>query len=305
MSDAAHGVSRAARTLAAALEPTIGQVYFAPEAHEAYTALGFGPSPASFDGLHMPDGAAYFTSRGSLLGQVAPTVVAATFAVFNPAAVVPAVTHGWSLTDALTIRTARREAGAAQLERIVGPILAPNDTTAVRTAADLLERAVAPLRPEGRSLFAGARDHFIDTTNPWERFFQLGDMLREYRGDAHIAAWIAAGIDATEMNLLSEQYMGIPARTYARTRAWSDEQFDAAVARLRARGWMNATGGLTDSGRAGRESIETATDLQVAPTVAALGSDLTDLIAILGPWGAAVKAGHGYPGGAADLWPNR
>src|SRR4051812_11483423 len=74
--------SRAARQLAAALEPCIGQVYFAPEAHAAYVALGFGPSPADVRGLALPDGAAYFTSRGSLMGRVSPSVVAAAFAVF-------------------------------------------------------------------------------------------------------------------------------------------------------------------------------------------------------------------------------
>ena len=91
--------SKQARRLAAALEPCIGQVYFAPEAHAAYEQLGFAASPASFDGLAMPDGAAYFTSRGSLMGKVSPSVVAAAFAVFNPEAVVPAVAYGWSLTD--------------------------------------------------------------------------------------------------------------------------------------------------------------------------------------------------------------
>src|SRR4051812_4362885 len=111
--------SRRARQLAAALEPCIGQVYFAPEAHAAYEALGFGPSPGSPGGLALPDGAAYFTSRGSLMGRVSPRVVAAAFGVFNPEAVVPAVTFGWTRTDDATIRARRREAGAAQLGRVL------------------------------------------------------------------------------------------------------------------------------------------------------------------------------------------
>ena len=74
-----------ARALAAAIEPVAGQVYFSPECHQAYEALGFSPSPSNtFNGVHLPDGPAYFTSRGSVMGQVPGEVVAAAFAVFNP-----------------------------------------------------------------------------------------------------------------------------------------------------------------------------------------------------------------------------
>ena len=58
--------------------------------------------------------------------------------------------------------------------------------------------------------------------------WRLADMLREYRGDAHTAAWTSAGLDATEVGLLTELYWGLPMRTYVRTRAWSAEQLDAA-----------------------------------------------------------------------------
>src|SRR5205823_8627998 len=95
------------RTLRNRLEPLIGQVYFAPECHAAYAALGFNGSPLTANGVPLPDGPAYFTSRGSLMGQVPGEVVAAAFAVFNPTAVVPAVTFGWTLTDATTICAAR------------------------------------------------------------------------------------------------------------------------------------------------------------------------------------------------------
>ena len=75
-----------------ALEPVAGQVYFSPECHAAYAELGFSPSPATTKaGVALPDGPAYFTSRGSLLGQVPGEVVAAAFGVFNPDAVVPSV----------------------------------------------------------------------------------------------------------------------------------------------------------------------------------------------------------------------
>lgn len=295
--------SRTLRRLASALEPCIGQVYFAPEAHAAYAGLGFAPSPGTANGVALPDGPAYFTSRGSLLGQVAPTVVAAAFAVFNPAVVAPCVAHGWTLTDAPTIFAARRDAGVAQLLRATG---CGADDGRLGRAADLLGRATDGLRPEGRPLFAGARDHFDDPADAATRFFHLGDMLREYRGDSHTAAWVSAGVDATEIGLLTELYIGIPPRTYVRTRAWSDAELDAATERLAARGWVTRDGtAFTDDGRDAREAVEIATDRQIAPVLDGLGDDVEELIGLLEPWGAAVRGAGGYVGSAADLWPNR
>src|SRR5215207_10327849 len=112
--------STLSRTLRDRIEPLIGQVYFSPECHAAYVALGFAPSPTTSNGVALPEGTAYFTSRGSLMGQVPGEVVAAGFGVFNPAAVVPAVAFGWSLTDAATICAARHDGAVAQLRRILG-----------------------------------------------------------------------------------------------------------------------------------------------------------------------------------------
>jgi hypothetical protein len=131
--------------------------------------------------------------------------------------------------------------------------------------------------------------------------WRLADRLREFRGDSHIAAWISAGFDATEIGLLSELYWGLPMRTYARTRAWSEADFDAAEARLTARGLI-ADGGFTDAGRVAREEVERATDRQCRPIVEALGDDLDELVGILGGWGATIRDGKGYPAsGPHDL----
>jgi hypothetical protein len=287
--------SKAARQLGSVLEPVTGQVYFAPECHANYVALGFAPSNGQFNGVAAPDGPAYFTSRGSVLGQVPGTVVAATFGVFNPEAVIPAVTFGWTKTDAATICQARTDGAIAQLERVLGP-----EPAGVERANELLARAVEPLRPEGRSLYAGqASLPLPDTTlgQVWRR----GDMLREFRGDSHIAAWIAAGLDATEVGLLTELYWGLPMRSYSRTRAWSDAQFDAATERLESRGLL-ADGAFTEQGREVRESVEDATDRQMKPALDALGDDAGELFAILEPWGRAVRDAKGYPAsGPHDL----
>ena len=277
----------------------IGQVFFSPECHAAYTELGFAPSPGQAGLVHLPDGPAYFTSRGSLLGQVRPGVVAAAFGVFKPEVVTAGVTLGWSLTDAPTIFEARWMGAVAQLERVVGPA---NDQVA-RTAV-LLERAVEPLPVAGRSLFAGLRSWWDDPTDRWTRLFHLGDMLRECRGDAHVAAWSSAGLDGVEIGLLNDVYMGMPLRSYVRTRAWSEEDLAAGVERLRERKWLDGDA-VTDEGLAVREEIERATDLQMKPALEALGEDLAEVVGLLRPWGAAMREAGGYVSGPVDLWPVR
>ena len=288
-------LSKKARALGSVVEPFAGQVYFSPECHTNYEKLGFGPSPGEFAGVQGPEFQAYFTSRGSVMGQVAGEVVAAAFGVFNPAVVVPAVTEGWKKTDATTICAARDDGAIAQLSRILG-----DEPTGIHRANELLARATAVLRPEGKPLYAGLRSLPLPGS-PLGDAWRNADRLREYRGDAHVAAWTAAGFDATEICLLTEPYWGLPLRSYSRTRAWSDAEFDAAEARLVERGLLR-DGAFTDAGREAREAIETTTDEQLRPVIDALGSDFDELIAILGPWGASIREAKGYPaGGPHDL----
>lgn len=284
----------ATRTLAMALEPVAGQVYFSPECHAAYAALGFSPSPGS-----LPNGAAYFTSRGSVMGQVPGEVVAAAFAVFNPEAVVPGVRFGWSKVDAATMCAARTRGAVDQLVRILGA-----EPEGLADATVLLALAVEPLRPEGKPLFAGLQSLGLPG-HPMGDMWRLADMLREYRGDAHTAAWTSAGLHATEVGLLTELYWGLPMRSYIRTRAWTDEQLNAAETSLSERGLV-AGGAFTAEGRALRESVEVVTDAQCAVILDALGDSVEDLLAILNPWGDAIRAAAGYPPqGPHDLAPAR
>ncbi|HEX9259519.1 MAG TPA: hypothetical protein VF855_08265 [Acidimicrobiales bacterium] len=283
----------AARRLAGLLEPVIGQVYFSPECHAAYEALGFGPSSGLAGSVALPNGPAYFTSRGSVMGQVPGEVVAAAFAVFNPAAVVPSVTLGWTITDAPTICRARDVGALAQLQRILGT---PDE---LGRASELLARMVEPLTPEGRPLFAGLRS-LPDPDHAWGALWRAGDRLREYRGDCHTASWISAGFDAVEIGLLTELWIGLPMKTYVRTRAWSEEQLDAGIERLTAAGLV-AGGAFTDEGRERRGAVEQATDRQMAPALSALGDDADELFAILEPWGRSIREAGGYLKGAADL----
>ncbi len=284
-----------ARALAAAIEPVVGQVYFAPECHEAYAAFGFDPSPVELGGVAMPDGPAYFCSRGSVLGQVPGEVVAAAFGVFNPAVVVPLVAQGWTRVSADEICAARTAGAVGQLTRILG-----GHPHGLPRVTELLARATADLRPEGRPLYAGLLGRGLPG-DPIGDMWRMADRLREFRGDAHIAAWTSAGFDSTEIGLLTELYWGLSLRSYARTRAWTDADFDAAEARLEARGLI-ADGAFTDAGRVAREDVEHVTDELCRPIVEALGDDLDELVAAMGGWSSAVRAAGGYPGsGPHDL----
>ncbi len=278
----------AARALGGALEPVTGQVYFSPECHARYEALGFGGSPAKMGDVALPDGPAYFCSRGSVMGQVPGELIAAAFGVFNPAVVVPAVEYGWTLTDAATICEARTEGAVGQLRRILG-----DEPDGLARATELLKRANDGLRPEGRALYAGQLAVGLPG-DPIGDVWRLGDRLREFRGDSHIASWVIAGFDATEIGLLTELYWGLPMRSYVRSRAWSNDELDAAEARLVERGLV-ADGAFTDTGREEREAIELATDRACQPIVDNLGDDLDELLTILGRWARSVQAAGGYP----------
>jgi hypothetical protein len=94
--------------------------------------------------------------------------------------------------------------------------------------------------------------------------------------------------------------MGIPLKTYSRTRGWSIEQMDAALYGMRAKGWLEGEG-FTPAGKAFRDRIEADTDDMETTIVDAMGDDFDELISILRPWAAAIVSvgieGGGYPGG--------
>ena len=287
-------ISEKARRLRNAVEPLAAGIYFAPEAHEAYAKLGFSPSMASNDGVQMPDGVAYFASRGACLGQVDGHVIAAAFGVFNPEIVVPLVANAWTITDAPSILAAREHGARESLRRMLGD---PPDGCA--RATELLRRGAAAARGEGRHLFSGLQSLGFPG-DPIGDLWRAADLVREHRGDSHIAAWIAHGFDATEISLITEPYIGLPMRTYARSRAWSDADFDAAVERMTARGYFEQ-GELTQKGLDAREAVEDATDLQETSIIEAIGADFDELCGILEPWADAIREQKGYPSSAGQI----
>jgi hypothetical protein len=267
-------VSRRLRDVA---EPLAANVYFAAEAQDAYAELGV----TSY-------GAGYFCSRSACMGQLPGEVVAATFGVFDPALVTRSVRKGWSITDAPSMLEARRRGATAALRRILGdePADAAWATEALRAAME-----AAPLA--GRPIFSGLRS-LPWPGDPLGDLWRAADLVREHRGDGHVAASVAAGVDAVEITLLTERWWGLPPGSFAPTRGWKAEAIEAGTARLVERGLAEGDG-LSADGRALRDAIEEATDRAEAEVVTALGDDADRVIDALGPLARAVLDSGGYP----------
>src|SRR5512132_433143 len=273
-----------------------GRVYFAPEAHAAYEALGFAGSPVSQDGVARPELKSYFTSRGACMGQVPGEVVAAAFGCFNPKVVVPAVAAGWQITSREAVLQAREQGATAMLARVLG-----EQPEGLGRVIDLLRRAADAAPWAGHPICCGLRSLGFPS-HPLGVMWRAADLLREHRGDSHVIAWAVGGADAVEVLLLTEQWWGLPARAYTPTRGWTAADMDAGFQRLTRRGLMGDDELLTDAGRAFREEIEVRTDTLERPVLEALGDDLEELLEHLDGWSEAVISAGSYPKRIAGVY---
>lgn len=250
-------VRRAWRTA----EPIHGMIYFAPEAHERYAALG------------LRGRTGYFASRAAPFGPVGPDPVIATFFNFNPALVRAALPAAWGIAAPHDILRARLDAADAALRRACGPdLLASPD---VAEAAGLARRAAeaATEHPQGRPLFAAT------SALPWPDephlvLWHAQTLLREYRGDGHVAALLLTGCSGIEALVLHAATGKVPAEILRRTRGWSVTEWQTATDRLRSRGLLE-TGDepqLTETGREQRRWVEDKTDLLALPAYEVLGT---------------------------------
>ena len=284
----------AARRVWDVVEPIAANAYFAPEVHGALESLGFGGGNVGPNGIHYPDGPAYFTSRGGCLGQVSGHVIAAAFGVFKRDMVVMVTDIGWKIAGVDDVLAARERGAVASLERMLGA--EPDD---LGWATDVLKRMADAGPGEGRHLYSGLLSLGYPDS-PMGAFWRAADLVREHRGDSHIAAWINLDLDACEIGLLTDPWRGQPLRSWVRSRGWTEEELDAACDRLRSRGFL-AGDELTDAGRQLRDDIEDATDVQEARMVAALGDDADRFFTLLDGWCDTVVAAKGYP--ARVQWP--
>ena len=248
-----------------------GFIYFASEATEEYGALGLtGRQP-------------YFAGRAAAMGPVGPGLVVATFYNFNPDVVHAALPSAWSIVDADQVQQARFAAAGAVLHGACGEL----DQTHINRAVELAQAMVDGVGDEGKPLAASNRSVELPD-DPLLRLWQLVTVIREWRGDVHVAALGAAAVTGLEALVLHAATGKVPAGVLRATRAWSQDQWDAAVSSLADRGLVEGDGSFTPVGETFRGDIESATDVASQRLVDAIGDERsTELIELLKP----VRAG--------------
>ena len=270
-----------ARRLRDAIEPIATIGWWSRAAATASTDLGHD----FFDG--------YVWGRAAPLGaDVSPAVVASAFGVFEPTMLAATYQQGRSVSTAESILAARDSGAALGLRSACAT--SDVDVAVVETFAEQLLAALENLDGLGRPLFNALRA-LPTPADPPGRAWRAAELVREHRGDGHIAALATAGLDIVEANVLTECWLGYAIGEYSSSRGFSPERLAAGANQLRDRGWLADDDTLSQAGTAARETIEVATDESQRALLAALGTNLNAAIAAANIIGAAVLAAHAAP----------
>ena len=230
----------------------------------------------------------YVWARSAPMGEPSAPVVVAAFGVFEPGLITSLYEEARGITPRATILAAREEGAVESLRELLPDADVTGAVKQLRQATDVAAADVA-----GRPLFAGL------VSLPWPadplgQLWHAATLLREYRGDVHQAANVAAGLSGLQMNLMTEYWVGWEPTSYAGTRGWSPEAMAAADAALAERGLV-AECTLTPDGRRLRASVEEQTEAAMAPLLDAIGPDLPELTRQLDAWSAAIIAAGAAP----------
>lgn len=243
-------------------------IYFAPEAEEEFTAIGLKPGRMN-----------YFASRSAPMGPVSTDVTAATFYNFHPGLIARSIPAAWSRASCSDILAARLRVVDRSFRRLLGDdVLTGPD---VAEAAELARDATVALSTGGRPLFAGHAG--LDwPDSPHLVLWHAVTLLREYRGDGHVAALLTSGLTGLEALVThTATGRGFTEAAAKATRGWSDDEWDACAADLRQRGLLDGAG-LTESGGDLRRRIEADTDRLGAAPWLRLGPDRVARLTELG-----------------------
>ncbi len=261
-------------------EPIHGMIYFSPEAAAAYESLG------------LTGRMGYFASRAAPMGAVPAEVVIATFYNFRPQLVRDAIPEAWTRATPDAILAARVDSADRALRRSAPDAIG---STELAEAAALARGAaeVACEHLDGRPLFAG------HASLPWPSeshlvLWHAQSLLREFRGDGHIAALLAAGLSGLEAAITHVATGEVPGAVMLATRDWPASEWAAGVERLRARGILEPSDELTltEVGRAQRQWIEDTTDAASVVAYETLGEDgCAQLRALARPLSKAIVDG--------------
>jgi hypothetical protein len=256
---------------------TIG--WWSRESAEATVGLGHG----FFDG--------YVWGRAAALGaDVAPSVVVSAFGVFETGFLSAVYDQARTVSSRDDVLAARERGAAAGLRSATGSI----DPALIESVGERLAAAVASVEPGPRHLF-GALQALAIPPDPYGRLWRAAELVREHRGDTHLAACVSAGLDMAEMNVLTEVWLGYSVGEYSSTRGFSPDLLQAAAARLHTRRWFDADSRLTTDGQAARDEIEARTDLGQTQLIDAIGDDLDHIIDGCSTINDAILAAHAAP----------
>ncbi|WP_063057843.1 SCO6745 family protein [Nocardia sienata] len=262
------------------LEPLHAVTYFSPEPLQALRTAGY-------RGFWM----GYFAGRAAPLGAPGPEVVHALFYNFTIERVRAALPAAWDFAAPDAALTARQHGAAAALRRQFGELA---EGPEVAAAAELAARAAAAAPAEGRALFAANRA-LPEPRDPVARLWHAATLLREHRGDGHIAALVAAGIDGRESHVLQALANRVPREVYTVSRDFGDEEWAVRLDTLRGKG-LAGDDGPTAQGRALKAEIETRTDAAAATAYTGLTSgERAELLRTLRPLARAVMASGEIP----------
>ncbi|APE15075.1 hypothetical protein BOH72_07470 [Mycobacterium sp. WY10] len=261
-------------------EPVHGITYFAPGVRTAFDAMGF-----------VGFWRGYFAGRAAPLGQVPVEVVTAIFYNFSAERVGKAIPAIWDIATPAEMVRVRQETAVAALQ---GYGLS-DDTPGVAEAAELAGLAARGAPLDGRPLFA-ANLALPWPDGPLASLWHAATLLREHRGDAHVAVLVSEGISGREANVFHVAAGAVPADFIKRSRDYSDEEWDSCVRALAERGLLTDTGTLTDAGRAVKDHVESRTDTLALSALDALDDAAVErLFLALTPITRQVIAGGDLP----------
>ena len=253
-------------------------VYFVPEAAEEYAAIG------------VTGRGGYFGSRAAPLGAVPAEVVLATFYNFHPRAVAAGMQGVWQAASPVALQASRFRAASRALARVGAELTAAQ----IAEARGLIDPVVAGLDLAGRPL-AAANAAVARPDDGLLALWQQVTVLREWRGDVHVALLVANAVGPCECMILQVGTGRFPLGITQATRQWNESEWAAAGAGLAERGWADGTGALTALGVAERERIEDDTDRLCAPVWRPVGdAGAARLAALLAPIHAAMDAAGTY-----------
>lgn len=265
-----------------AIETFHAACYFAPEVIQPYRDAGLHPWNA------------YFAQRAAPLGAVGAATVTATFYNFNPRLVERSIPSVWKHISPDRATELRLEGTAAAVRRLVADL--PDDTT-MGDLARVVRRTFPKLEFAGRPL-AAAHAAIEPPDDPLASLWWAVTVLREFRGDGHVAVLVTEDVGPIEALITSSGYGDGTVEFYQKNRRWSLEEWEAAVDRCRSKGWIDAEGALTSAGRDLRDRIESSTDETVAPVVDALGSDLDRVVEAIKPISREIYLNGGVAAGS-------